>query len=262
LSGHNSAEKSDFAQRFRIWANGEITCDVDCDWEAIGSPRSEHPMLRVAFDTPFQAPSWTCEVPFGALARPNDGREFPALRWADLGGAGYGVSVLNDSKYGYSASGNTMRMTLIRSSYEPDPVPNPGLHHWRYSIVPHAGSWKEAGIVQRAAEFNQPLLAASVPFDARGSAPLEFSPIQFSDPHVIATALKRGEDKGDLILRGYESTGAASSGSVMLNVPGSKARWVNFIEDDLGAAPLSNNRIPLDLHGFEIRTVKIKVQGK
>lgn len=257
---NNPGRDTTVTQSFTIWADGRITCDVDCDWQAIGTSRTKNPMLRVAFDTPFQSPTTTYEVPFGALVRPNDGREFPALKWADMGEGGYGLSVLNDSKHGYSASGNTMRLTLIRSSFEPDPVPNPGQHHWRYEIVPHAGTWKDARIVRQATELNQDLLSASVPFDARGTAPLEYSPLSISDPNVVATALKLGEDHGDLIIRGYESTGAPSQGSISLNVPGSSPRWVNFVEDDLGAATMSGNQIPLNLHGFEIRTVKIKLK--
>jgi alpha-mannosidase len=256
---NNPGRDSLVNQRFRVWGNGEITCNVDCDWQAIGTPRTKNPMLRVAFDTPFDAPTATYEVPFGALVRPNDGREFPALKWADLGQGNYGVSVINDSKYGYSASGNTLRLSLIRSSFDPDPVPNPGLHHWRYSIVPHQGDWRAAGIVRKAAEFNQELLAVSVPYDARGTAPLSYSPVSLTDSNVVATALKRGEDAGDLILRGYESTGKASLGSIRLNVGGSSARWVNFVEDDLGPAQLNGDQIPFNLHGFEIKTVKIKL---
>ncbi|HWA82919.1 MAG TPA: glycoside hydrolase family 38 C-terminal domain-containing protein, partial [Fimbriimonadaceae bacterium] len=247
-------------QVFHVWPDRPIDTDVYCDWEVVGTGKTQNPMLRVAFDTPFQSPTWTCEVPFGALVRPNDGREFPALKWTDLSEGGYGVSVINDSKYGYSASGNTVRLSLIRSSFEPDPDPNPGLHHWRYEIAPHDGTWQQSQIVREATDFNQPLLSASVPYDARGTAPLDYSPLSLTDSSVIPTALKIAEDDGDLILRAYESTGAPSKGSIVLNVPGVSSRWVNFVEDDLGSAPMTSNRIGLPMHGFEIKTVKIKLK--
>jgi alpha-mannosidase len=104
-------------------------------------------------------------------------------------------------------------------------------------------------------------LAATVPFDARGSGPLEWSPFAISNPTVTATCLKRAEDDGDLVLRMYESQGEASQGMINANLPLASASWVNFIEDKLGNAQVSARSIPLNLHGYEIRTVKIKLAG-
>lgn len=256
---NNPGKDTTIQQTFRLSSGSdEVTVNVDCDWQAIGTGQTKNPTLRVAFDTAFANPTATYEIPFGAITRPTDGREFPALEWADLGDKDSGLSIVNDSKYGHSASGNTMRMTLIRSSFEPDPVPNPGLHHWKYAIVPHKGDWRASHMNQRAAEFNQPLMGATVPFDARGDAPLTYSPLNISGTQVVPTALKRGEDAGDLILRMYEGTGAGYNGQISLNTPVNAARWVNFVEDDLGKADLNGNRVPLALHGFEIRTVKFR----
>jgi len=237
----------------------QITVDVDCDWKTIGIDGGSNPMLRVAFDTAIEHPTATYEVPFGAITRPTDGLEYPALEWADLGGQGYGLAVFNDSKHGHSASGSTLRLSLIRSSFSPDPAPNPGEHHWRYSIVPHSGDWKQAHVVQKAADFNQPLLEATVPFDAKGSAPLQYSPLSISDPNVVPTCLKLGEDAGDLIVRMFESTGKPSNLGLKLNVPVTNATWVNFLEDDLGKAELSKGGVSAPLRGFEIKTVKLKL---
>src|SRR5207248_63425 len=145
--------------------------------------------------------------------RPTDNTESAALNWGDLGDGKYGVSILNDSKHGYSADGGTMRLSLIRSSYSPDPNPNPGLHHWRYAIVPHSGDWKSAGTVQRAMEFNEPLMSATVPFDAKGSSPLEWSLGSITDPTVVTTGLKLAEKGNDLVLRMYQTTGIPASGA-------------------------------------------------
>src|ERR1044072_1234347 len=219
-------------------------------------------MLRVAFDTSFASPMATYEVPFGALARPNDGREFPALKWADMGEQGYGVSILNDSKHGYSASGNTMRLSLIRSSYDPDPVPNPGQHHWRYAILPHSGALSTYAAGNKADDLNQPLLAATVPFDARGTAPLDFAPFEVP-AGVTVTGLKLAEKDRDFVVRmfanGSNVLAAATSLGCKVNVTG--ATWVNFLEDALGSANVgSGGKIPLALHPWEIRRVKIKIK--
>jgi alpha-mannosidase len=150
-------------------------------------------------------------------------------------------------------------MTLIRSSFSPDPQPNPGMHHWRYSIVPHTGDWNAAHTVQRAAEFNQPMMQATVPFDAKGTNPKVFSVGAPSDSNVAPTCLKKAEDGKGLIMRMYETTGVSSKGRLALFGQVSGARWVNFLEDDLGDA-LSGASVPaLNLHGFEIRSVRFNL---
>jgi alpha-mannosidase len=261
LESPNAESKaSPITQTFHLDANSdEIVVDVDCEWNAIGRDNGSNPMLRVAFDTGIENPTATYEVPFGSITRPVDGIEYPALEWADLGGKGYGLAVFNDSKHGHSAEGSTLRLSLIRSSFSPDPVPNPGKHHWRYSIVPHKGDWKQARIVQKAADFNQPLLAGTVPFDARGSAPLQYSPLAVGSANVVPTCLKRGEDAGDLIVRMYESTGMPATTGISLNVPVASATWVNFLEDDLGKAEINSGGVRAPLRAFEIKTVKLKL---
>jgi alpha-mannosidase len=255
---NNPDHPTTIRQTFRLEAGSrQIICYVDCDWTQIGSSRTQNPMLRAAFDADFKSPVATYEIPFGALSRPLDNQEYPALKWADIADPEYGLSVLNDCKHGYSASANTLRLTLIRSSYEPDPVPNPGLHHWKYVIYPHAQSWAEARTVQVATELNQILLAATVPFDAQGANPLEFSPLQFSDASLIPTSLKRAESNSDLVVRFYQGTGSKSEATMSIGIPAKKVRVVNFLEDDLGPAQLTDGRVPLSLRGFEIKSLRI-----
>lgn len=257
-SVNNPTHPTTVRQVFRLEANGEqVTCDVDCDWNQIGSEKTDNPNLRVAFDSGISNPTATYEVPFGALTRPTDGVEYPALKWADLGGDGFGVSVFNDSKHGVSTSGSTFRLTMIRSSFSPDPVPNPGHHHWRYAIFPHKGSWADAGTVRKAAEFNQPLLNATVPFDAAGSNPLQWSLGDFSDNNVMPTALKVAENGDGLIVRMYESAGKSTFGGFAIRTPFTNTHWVNFIEDPLHLAQGNGGIVTLYLHKFEIRNLKI-----
>ena len=239
----------------------KILVDVDCDWQDIGSGDAPHPLLRVAFNSNLERPIATYEVPFGALSRPSDGAESAALNWADLSTPGYGVSILNDSKSGHSADGSTLRLTLIRSSFTPDPNPNPGMHHWHYEIMPHVGDWRSAGTVKAGMELQEPLLTATVPFTAQGKAPKLFSLVDLSQSNLVATGLKRGEDAGDLILRFYESEGKQTSADVNLHLPSRKADWVNFVEDPIGPASLSGSTVHFQSHRFEIKTLRVKLAG-
>ncbi|AIE87473.1 alpha-mannosidase [Fimbriimonas ginsengisoli] len=271
LKAHNSLSRdTKVTQRFVLdTRKPTIETDVDCDWNAIGTGDEPSPMLRVAFDTATTATSARYEIPFGSIDRKSDGREFPALQWADQSG----IAVLNDSKHGYSSDGKTLRLTLIRASHDPDPVPNPGHHHWRYSIVPHGSEMNYAQLTEIATEFNIPLFNASVPYDARGDQPLEYRTITMGTDPVVPTALKRSEDGNDLILRFFQASGQPSARYSARIFPFFKrASWVNFVEDPLsiagqsdvgtGSAGPDGGRLIYDLRPFEIRTVKIQLQPK
>lgn len=248
-------------QRFHIDPTTEaIETDVDVDWNIVGSGREATPMLRVAFDTSLKAPSATYEVPFGSIIRKGDGQEYPALQWGELRDIYGGLAILNDSKHGYSSSGGTMRLTLIRSSFEPDPNPNPGHHHWRYAIWSHGSQTTNAEITKQATDFNIPMFAASVPYDAHGDAPLQFSPLAISDPNVVPTALKQSEDGKDLVLRAFEATGKPSRGWIAPKIALSGAGVVNFVEDPIGPAASDANGVALPMRGFEIKTVRLRLR--
>lgn len=258
-STNNPGKETIVKQDFRLESGADkLTCDIDCDWNVIGSPKTPNPMLRVAFDSGLAKPTATYQVAYGALSRPMDGSECAGQEWTELDGDKEGLAIFNDCKYGFSASGSTMWMSLIRSSYEPDPDPNPGHFHWRYAVYPHAGDWREPSVVRGAAEFNTPLLDATVPFDSSGKDPLEWGLLSALDPHVVPTALKGAEDGDGLVLRAYESTGAASSGSVIVNAPFAESETVNFLEDPQDKpARIVGGKVPFALHGFQIKSVEL-----
>ena len=102
-------------------------------------------MLRTSFAPQLGRTRAAFEIPFAGFERTADGREVPALRWADMSeeSGSYGVSLLNDCKYGHQANGNTLGLTLIRASYEPDHNPDEGQHTFTYALYPHPGTWQE-----------------------------------------------------------------------------------------------------------------------
>ena len=172
----------------------------------------------------------TYEMPYGAIARSTQPQtaaekakwEVPALRWADLSQEDYGVSLLNDCKYGYDSQPHQLRLTLLRGSEWPDPNADLGIHRFTYALYPHADSWQAARTVHHGYELNRPLrLWLGEPMshldkDHEDSDQLDLGAIaSFLDPQSsnwILSALKLAEDDPErLILRGYECHGAAAT---------------------------------------------------
>ncbi len=65
--------------------------------------------------------------------------ESVAQRWADLSEVGYGISLLNDCKYGHDIRNHIIRLNLIKSCVNPDSNAVQGLHKFTYSIYSHSG---------------------------------------------------------------------------------------------------------------------------
>jgi alpha-mannosidase len=217
-------------------------------------------MLKAAFPLAIRSVRATYEVQFGAIERPThrntswDKQKFevPAQRWADLSEAGYGVSLLNDSRYGYDAHGNVLRITLLRSTTWPDPEADRGTHEFTYSLLPHAGGWVEGETVRRAWELNVPVRTRPVPT----AAPSQ-SFLSVSGASAIVEALKPAEDGRGLILRLYEPHGAR--GEVVVNAGSSLSSAVecNHVEEDGASISVSGGEFRFMIQPFQIRSFRL-----
>ena len=171
-------------------------------------------MVKVAFPLAVSAPEATYEIPYGAITRPSRGEEFAAQNWVDITRDGYGVSLLNDSRYGHDITPDTIRLSVLRSPDHPvAATEEAGTHTVRYALLPHADSWQQAGTARRGHEFNTPLVAVAATAHG-GTLPQSQAFLRVTPENVLVSALKKAEDSDDLILRCYESTGAACAVNV------------------------------------------------
>jgi alpha-mannosidase len=253
-------QSSKFAQDITLYA-GLDRVDVvnDIDWH------ETHVLLKAAFPLAASSGEATYEIPFGSIERPTTRNnkveqakfEVPALRWADLGNGKHGFSLINESKYGYDAKGNVLRISLLRSPTWPDPNADRGHHHFSYSLYPHAGDWKQAMTVRHGYDFNYGL--QSMQLEAHdGKLPPAQSFVTVSNPNVVLTAMKKAEDDDGLIFRFYEWAGR--NGEVRITVPAgaTSATLTNLMEQPEGA-PLSvtNRQVTVTAHPFEIVSVRV-----
>jgi alpha-mannosidase len=254
-------QSSHFIQDYILYANSD-TVDVEneIDWH------ENHVLLKAAFALSASSDHATYEIPYGTIDRPTTRNnswekakfEVPALRWADLGDATNGFSLLNDSQYGYDAAGNVLRITLLRSPTWPDPNADRGVQRIRYQIYPHAGSWKEAMTIRRGYEFNYALQALQVPTHI-GSLPPSHSFLGINNSNVILTAVKRSEDDRSLILRCYEWAGLDSTVTLAIPAGAEAATRANLMEQaDSTPILLSNNEVRFEIRPFEIATVRVE----
>jgi alpha-mannosidase len=127
----------------------------------------------------------------------------PGHRFIDMSEPGFGVALLNDAKYGHSAKGNVLGLSLVRSPLYPDPLADEGGQRFTYALYPHAGEWYEGRVREEAEDLNQPLLAATT----SGVASVTLSPVEVEGIPAALSGLKPAEDGNGLILRVYEPSG-------------------------------------------------------
>ena len=137
--------------------------------------RERHALLQAAFPLAVRSPRATYEMQFGVAERPTHANtqadaaqfEVPAHRFGDLSEHGFGVALLTPDTHGMSCHGSTMRISLLRAPTDPDPEADQGEHEIAYALMPHRGSWQEAGVVAEARAFSEPMLVAGRPAPAR-----------------------------------------------------------------------------------------------
>ena len=252
-------QASTFVEDITLY-NGLPRVDIvmDIDWH------ERHKLLKAAFPLAASSPQATYEIPYGSIERPTtrnnsveDAKfEVPALRWADLGDEKNGFSLINESKYGYDAKGNVLRLSLLRSPTWPDPEADQGHQHFSYALYPHAGSWKEALTVRQGYDFNYRLAAMQV-LPHAGKLPGSFHFLDVDQDNVVVTAMKKTEDGDGLLVRFYEWAG--KGGNVTLTLPPGilSATLANLMEKPEGS-PLpvvGGQKITVPVTPFEIQTV-------
>ena len=202
----------------------------------------------------------TYDVQYGNVRRPNHWNtswdlakfETVAHRWADLSERNYGVSIINDCKYGHDIKDNVMRISLLRAGTHPDYLQDQGEHEFTYALLPHQGDFVAGNVVPEAFALNEPMEAVA------GEANLTFdSFLSFDNEQVELDAVKKSEDGKYLVVRFHEFAGSAQEVEVK---PGFAYR--SWAECDLRERPLTEfaeGKISLKLHAYEIKTVLLSV---
>ncbi|MBE2240473.1 MAG: alpha-mannosidase [Caldilineaceae bacterium] len=246
-----------YTQRISLCHNrAQVDITTDIDW------RERATFLKVAFPVDVLSPKATYEIQWGNTERPThwntswDWARFEtcAQKWVDLSEGGYGVSVLNDCKYGHDIKDNVIRISLLRGPGSPDPTADLGMHTFSYSILPHAGGWNE-GTVQAAYALNDPLLVRRG--EGRGARGDAKALITCDAANVIVETVKRAEDGDGVIVRLYETQRRRGTIILTTGFPLQAAARTNLLEEEKQALVIDGNTVRYDIRPYEIVTLRL-----
>ncbi len=261
------SEKSKFSATISLSAQSPFV-DFSCtaDWY------EDHKFLKVEFPVDVQSHRASYETPFGFTERPTHFNtswdtakyEVYSHKWADLSENGYGVSVINDSKYGFATHGNLMRLSLLRAPKAPDGHADMGSHAFRFAVMPHAGGLNSE-IVRIAKEYNAPMRLVNGHTEHLDAIKVSGS------RSVILEAIKRGEGDEDVsyqdgakrdgrsvVLRLYDALGGRARATITTKFEMKAALKTNILEDEMEKLQVNGgHEVSVELRAFEVYTLRL-----
>lgn len=238
-----------------------IDFDTTIDW------KEKHILVKAAFPVDIHTEKATYDIQFGNVERPThwntswDTAKFEVCghKWADLSEDDYGVSLLNDCKYGHDIKDGNMRLTLLKSPTSPNEDADREIHNFKYSLYPHVGNWKNGGTVQQAYEINVPVHTC-IADASEGSMPNELSFMKMDKENVIAEVVKMGEYDDEIVIRVHECYNRRSNVNIkffkdikqVIECDLEEIKEYNNIET-------SNGEFQFEIKPYEIKTFKLQL---
>ena len=237
----------------------QIDFDTELDWH------QNSQMLKCAFDVDIHTDKATYDIQFGTIERPThmntswDAAKFEvcAHKYADISEGGYGVSLINDCKYGHDIHDGLIQLSLLKCGIHPSKRSDHGKHSFTYSICPHAGSLATCDTVKRAYFINYPMYAIK----AEGNEsviPTSYSALKLDKENVICETVKEAESTLDTIVRLYETKNVRSVATLEIGFEASKCYLCDLLENELEELEIKDGKVAVDIKGFEIVTLKFK----
>ncbi|MCQ2484900.1 MAG: glycosyl hydrolase-related protein [Clostridia bacterium] len=237
--------------------SNRIDFDTYADWH------QEHLMIKAAFDVDINSDKATYDIQFGSVERPVHKNtswesakfEVCAHKFVDYADYGYGVSLLNDCKYGHNIEDGTMKLSLFKCATHPDPEADKGEHFFTYSLLPHAGNFRENGTIKLAYELNCPMKAFEIG-KQDGALAEEYSFITCDSDNFIVETVKKAENDNSVIVRGYESYNKRTDVTLTAGFNAEKAYICDLLENNIEELDIKDNKVTFTAKPFEIVTVK------
>jgi alpha-mannosidase len=284
---------SKFVENIVLYSHADrVDFELSVDWHG------KYRFAKVAFPANLHSVYATYEIPYAAIQRydytltqdpgirlmaPPRGWEIAdrtkfevaGQRWADVSNqpGDYGLTLLNDSKYGFSYQENTLRMSLIRGPRRGYPdfpkddtwsdqsdEPIVGIHHINYALVPHRGNWQDAHASRRGAEFNTPLLPQSETSHS-GQLAASYSALNVTPSSVTVESVKKAEDSNEYIVRLYETEDKAATAVLNFTRTPRSARETDMMEWDKfvpsKSFTINGTKVTVPVKPFEIKTIRV-----
>ncbi len=213
-------------------------------------------MLRIAFPVNINTNECKFNLQFGHISRPTTENnavetaqfEVSGQKFADMSENGFGISLINDCKYGYRCKNGIMDMNLVRS---PEGGPgihvDQGIHRIKYSLFTHTGPLSSE-TYRNAYLLNNPLIITDGETADRGRSEGFY---QTDNESIVLETIKPADDSNGIIARFYNSEEKEQTANV--SIKGYAAcETVDITENRIEKV----NGSTISLHGFGLVNIR------
>lgn len=241
-----------------LYNSPEIVIRNEIDW------KENHIFLKSIIPVDIHTDEATFEIQYGNVKRKThyntmwDYAKFEVCmhKWIDVSEDDYGVSILNDCKYGCHVHDGEIGISMLKSATYPDPEADKGNHSFLFSIYPHKGDWRKGKTIQKAYSMNNPL-AALLKEKEGGGLPTEYSLVKVDADNVVIEVVKQSQKGNELILRFYETYNRRTSGNMLFGMDIQGIMECSMLEEDEAKVSCHGRTAAFVIQPYEIKTWKV-----
>ncbi len=248
---------NEFVQRIHFYKDDRrIDFETEIDWKM-----SQH-LCKVHFPLDIHTDEATFDIQFGNIKRKihqntswDEARfESCAHKFVDMSEGGYGVSLMNDCKYGYSVIDKSLSLTLLKAGIDPNETADLEKHSFTYSLYPHMEEWKNADVYHESFNVNVPLKAVK-----GGMSGMNYSYMNVDAENVILETIKLAESGDGIIVRLYETQNKRSRVQLTTAFEIKDAMETDMLENliDESSLAIEGSKISFEIKPYEVKTIKI-----
>ncbi|MGF7143420.1 alpha-mannosidase [Anaerotaenia torta] len=253
--------QSTIVQRIYLYQDSPVVeVKNEIDW------KESHLLLKALFPVDIHSSEATFDIQYGNVKRPThyntswDYAKFEVChhKWVDLSEDDYGVSIINDCKYGCNVHEGIIGLSLIKSATSPNPEADKEYHEFTYGIYPHRGDWKKAYVAKEAYQLNNPLFGC-VKETEGGSLPGNYGICSVDADNVMVELVKEPEDgqENAVIIRLYEYFNRRTRVKLRFSHPVAEAVDCNMLEEKKACLEITDNEVIFEIMPYEIKTIRI-----
>jgi len=242
--------------------SAKLDYDVKCDWQERAAIGNFIPQLNFFMPFGYECEKYRYDIPFGTIERQGMDMDVPANSWimgVPKNSGSKGVMIVTRTKYGFRGNANSATLTLIRSSYNPDPYPENGIHNIQFAvnIVDHASNIE---LIKQSFDYNHPIkfMPGTV---HRGSLPLQKSFLSMETGNAAISAIKMCEEnssKGGMIIRAYETEGSRTKVVLQFARKINRAYYVDINENavDTGLSiSIDGRKVEFEIDAYSVASI-------
>ena len=246
--------------------SSSLEYEVECDWHEIGLPGQGVPQLNFHLPANFACLAYRYDIPFGTIQRQPVDEDMPANSWASAirqdNTARKTVQLVTEGSYAFRGVDDSLSITLLRSSYDPDPYPEIGLHRLRFMISLVDAAALNKDLVSTAYDYTHPLDVISRPGRLPASGP--FVSLESGTAAMSAIKVPEDVDSGELVVRVYETEGLTTLVKLKFSREVLQAALVDLHEQPLRDAQpvkISGREVSFEIYAHRIATLRLKLAG-